>query len=178
MTLLQHMLLPSMRLVQERPRPWMAMLTGNSRLESGEIVGVAKWNFYDDTASQFPFADVHPPNANIPFLEFFFGSMNNERNEKMKGKRQVLMSLLAIDPAYQRMGIGGKLLDWGLAKCDSEGRDCWIDATKEGKGLYEKFGWKEVSVITLELEKWGGPKGSVYYNTCMLRPAQPVKRGS
>jgi len=59
-------------------------------------------------------------------VEWFFGKLDDARNKGLEGKKHALMALLAIKPEYQRIGLGTKLLQWGLRKCDEEGLDCWV----------------------------------------------------
>ncbi|EHK98920.1 hypothetical protein M7I_5210 [Glarea lozoyensis 74030] len=39
------------------------------------------------------------------------------------------------------MGVGSRLLEWGVKKADEEGLDIYLDGSKMGAALYEKFGW-------------------------------------
>jgi GNAT superfamily N-acetyltransferase len=51
---------------------------------------------------------------------------------------------LAVDPSYQRRGIGGLLVDWGLNQARAKGAKAYTDASPFGKGLYLKKGFKIV----------------------------------
>lgn len=53
------------------------------------------------------------------------------------------MNVLAILPAYQRLGIGQAMLATVLKLADEEGRRVFVEATPEGASLYRKFGWVE-----------------------------------
>lgn len=139
-------------------------------LSDGKIVGMAKWNFFlDPTVPQHPWQMELPPNTNQELCEHYFGSLDKARNEAMAGKKHILMAILCVSPEYQRMGIGGKLLEWGLQQADREGVECWIDSSPFGLGLYKKFGWKEVGYLDIELGKWGGEQGKVRRTVHMVR---------
>jgi GNAT superfamily N-acetyltransferase len=153
----------------------MMVLIHVSRLSTGKIVGIAKWHFFLDLGPHCVYPKKFPPGGNAELGALFFRSLEEKRDAVLAGKKYALMAVLAIDPAYQRMGIGKKLLDWGLAKCDEEGWECWIDATKNGKGLYEKCGWELVEDKHFDLEKYGGAKGATDTCSCMLR--QPQSQG-
>lgn len=58
----------------------------------------------------------------------------------------------SIDPAYQRKGVGALLLKTWLADVDKEGPVVYVNATREGKGLYEKFGWRFVEELVNDLD--------------------------
>jgi GNAT superfamily N-acetyltransferase len=137
---------------------------------SNKVIGIAKWNFFLDAEKQFPWPKEYGPGTNAEFCKYFFGRLDKERNEMMEGKKHALMAVLAIDPEFQRGGVGRKLLEWGLDKADKEGVELWIDASQYGKGLYEKMGWKEVGVVEVDVGKWGSETGGVNRTVCMIRP--------
>ena len=53
---------------------------------------------------------------------------------------------LAVDPSYQRRGIGRKLMEWGLERSKEEDVPITLTGTPAGLRLYEKIGFKEVQV--------------------------------
>jgi ribosomal protein S18 acetylase RimI-like enzyme len=110
-------------------------------------------------------------NANVELLNWFFGSLDEKRNAFMvpRGKGYLYMALLAVDPKCQRMGVGRKLLEWGLEKADGEGLECWIEASPAGKPLYEKVGWREVGFTDVELRRWGWTGEEVSRTVSMFR---------
>ncbi|KAK0128243.1 hypothetical protein ONS95_000220 [Cadophora gregata] len=138
-------------------------------LPSGRIVGFAKWNFFSTNGPQNPFPTEFPPAGNPEFGKWLFGEFARVMNEKMLGKKYVYMHVLVVDPEFQRHGIGKRLLEWGLKLVDDEGLETYIDASPEGRGLYEKLGWKTINVLDMDLSKWGGKdERSTAYS--MIRP--------
>ena len=93
-----------------------------------------------------------------------------------RGKGYVYMAILAVGPEWQRMGVGRKLLEWGLEKADREGLECWIEASPAGKPLYEKVGWREVGFTDVELKKWGWKGEEVSRTVSMFREVGGGKR--
>lgn len=87
----------------------------------------------------------------------------------MKGKKHALMATLAIQPEWQKLGLGGRLLEDGLKRCDAEGTECWIDASAKGKGLYLKHGWVQCGKVDIELKRWGAETDEVAETACMVR---------
>jgi len=59
------------------------------------------------------------------------------------------LATLAISPAYQRRGVGGLLIDWGLEKAREEGVPVVLEATPNGLGLYLKKGFREIGECVL-----------------------------
>ena len=54
-----------------------------------------------------------------------------------------ILANLVIRPDWQRRGVGSRLLDYGLELIDQRGVVCWTDASAQGIGLYQKYGWEE-----------------------------------
>lgn len=82
------------------------------------------------------------------------------------------MSILAVLPEYQRKGLGGVLLDHGLALADRDGAKTYIEASKKGVGLYLKRGWKRVGEIQTDMRPYGGQ--TIECTELMMRDPQPV----
>jgi ribosomal protein S18 acetylase RimI-like enzyme len=57
--------------------------------------------------------------------------------------------ILAIDPAHQRRGIGKMLLKHGLELAGKAGKDAFLIATPEGRGLYRSFGFFDVGELAV-----------------------------
>jgi GNAT superfamily N-acetyltransferase len=128
-----------------------------AELPDGKIIGMAKWHLFLDPASTENPWDVElPPTANLGLYNQYFGDIQAARVKWLGGKRHILMAILAVDPEYQRMGVGHELLRWGLELADEEQVETWIDASAAGYGLYKQFGWEEVGKVYLDLAPWGG----------------------
>lgn len=82
--------------------------------------------------------------------------------------KYVVLELLVIHPEYQGLGAGRKLLERGLEDAAALNLDeAFLEATDAGRSLYQKFGWKDVEVFSVDLRKYGG-KG-IRNNTFMHR---------
>jgi hypothetical protein len=61
---------------------------------------------------------------------------------------------------------------WGLQKADELGLPTYLEATSEGKPLYERFGFQTVHVTTFELSRYGGSGTEV--STVMIRQKSKI----
>lgn len=55
------------------------------------------------------------------------------------------LDTLATHPDYQRRGAGSALMEWGCKMADEAGVAAYVDASKSGAPLYEKFGFVDKS---------------------------------
>ena len=73
------------------------------------------------------------------------------------------LSLLVVDPDWQRRGFGSRLIRPGLAAADEEGLPCYLETQKEANlAWYARFGFE----LTRTIELAGTPP--VW---CLTRPA-------
>ena len=83
------------------------------------------------------------------------------------------LEMLATLPVYQGRGYGRQLVNWGLARADQDGTDCYLEASDEGLSLYRKLGFSEVDEVKVDVQL---NEGSIekFRNLCMIRkPASP-----
>ncbi|EPE25504.1 Acyl-CoA N-acyltransferases (Nat) [Glarea lozoyensis ATCC 20868] len=71
----------------------------------------------------------------------FMEPMMRQHEVVMAGRKHYFLEILATHPDFRQMGVGSRLLEWGVKKADEEGLDIYLDGSKMGAALYEKFGW-------------------------------------
>ncbi|KAF7588124.1 hypothetical protein BBP40_006157 [Aspergillus hancockii] len=59
------------------------------------------------------------------------------------------LSTLAVHPAYQRQGIGRKLVEWGLEQATQDEIPVGLEASAKGTHLYHSLGFQIVNEIPL-----------------------------
>jgi len=57
---------------------------------------------------------------------------------------------LCVDPAFQRRGVGGMLIDWGQEQATLEGCPVGLTASMIGQELYRKKGFRAYGHISCE----------------------------
>ena len=71
--------------------------------------------------------------------------LNQAHSQAVKGRHWQL-TVLAVDPARRRQGIGGHLIQPMLARADAERLPCYLDTqTESNVRFYEKYGFVVVS---------------------------------
>lgn len=56
--------------------------------------------------------------------------------------QSVDLDLFGVHPSFQRLGLGAKLLEWGLSRADQEGMEVFLSSSSEGRRLYQKHGFQ------------------------------------
>jgi GNAT superfamily N-acetyltransferase len=74
------------------------------------------------------------------------------------------LDLCAVDPAYQRRGVAGKLVQWGLDEAKRRGNlECTTEGSAMGRPVYRKLGFKDegngdiVFEVDDEFASWDKP---------------------
>ena len=86
---------------------------------------------------------------------------------------RLVVNILAVRPDYQRKGLGGLLLEQGLALADRDGARTYIEASVKGFSLYKKYGWKEFDEVVVDTRPYGGQ--GLESTKLMMREPQPLK---
>lgn len=75
-----------------------------------------------------------------------------------------VLDLCAVDPAFQRRGIAGKLVQWGLEEAKQRGNlECTTEGSAMGRAVYKKLGFKDEGVgdiifeVDDEFQSWDKP---------------------
>jgi hypothetical protein len=61
-----------------------------------------------------------------------------------------------------------------LKEVDRRGLQCVLGASKEGRGLYKRFGWVDYEVMVVDLEEYGGVGFGFDEHVLMNRPGRKV----
>jgi predicted N-acetyltransferase YhbS len=61
----------------------------------------------------------------------------------------------AVHPNWQRKGVGSMLVQKFLKSVDANHAKCYVHSSRIGKSLYERFGFKMMGVVTVNLKEFG-----------------------
>jgi GNAT superfamily N-acetyltransferase len=79
---------------------------------------------------------------------------------------------IAVHPDYQRRGVAGQLLQWGLDRADSEKLVSYLNGRPQARQLYENSGFRAVNIVPMPV-----PGLEVADMIAMVRQPQVVKSG-
>ncbi|KAJ6115256.1 acyl-CoA N-acyltransferase [Penicillium sp. IBT 16267x] len=80
--------------------------------------------------------DMMPDRCDLAFDGF-----EANRKKVMGEERHIFLDTLCTHPDYWRRGAGSMIVKWGCDLADQEGISAYLDASKNGAPLYEKFGF-------------------------------------
>src|SRR5277367_2147592 len=81
------------------------------------------------------------------------------------------LKILAVHPEFQRRGVGGELLDWGLKQAQERGENIYLESSEVATGFYLKKGFKVLGMMVVE------DKGDELIDTCMLWTPSKIMKG-
>ena len=123
-------------------------------INTGKIVSSGRWvrPYAEDTkiesAAEQPgheegrWTDQFMQTCDEELATAVFGAFDRNHAKFMELKRHWYMELLVTDPDYKGQGAASLILQYGLNLADVDNLPCYIDATPEGKPLYERLGWE------------------------------------
>ena len=130
---------------------------------SGKVAGMAKWNVFNNTMGVDPSqiqggdGDYWDDEDEKEYAKQVGPIFLTERNAAIarSGGNVVSLDILAVDPEYQRKGVGAALVAWGTEKADEMGVEAVVESSAFGKGLYEKNGFVFVKDVEVAVpERW------------------------
>lgn len=80
--------------------------------------------------------------------------LDKDRHENMAGRQYLHLMSLAINPEFQRKGIGSKLLQAMFEKTDSCGYSTYVSADIDNVDFYKKLGFKIIKQINIKINNY------------------------
>ncbi|OGM51085.1 hypothetical protein ABOM_000373 [Aspergillus bombycis] len=112
---------------------------------NGRIAAYAKWSLEtaEERGPRFP---PWHPDMNPERNDAFIGNMEPAVPGWLEERRiSVYLDMLGTHTDYRKMGAARMLIGWGCQMADQEGALAYIDASTDGRPVYEKFGFEDRS---------------------------------
>jgi Acetyltransferase (GNAT) domain len=114
------------------------------------MVGFAKWNSpftAGEAHTSMPPREIWPTDGNVDKAVEFFTLLFDKHEEMMGNRPHWYLEMISSRRAYQGQGGGGMLIRWGVEKADADKVECFLDATPDGKPVYERYGFKTLQSV-------------------------------
>ncbi|KAK6522594.1 hypothetical protein TWF281_002032 [Arthrobotrys megalospora] len=137
--------------------------------KNGKIVAFARWHVPQaDGKQDFPLP-TYPAHWDAELTDALWGGMPRNRLDVMGTRPHWMFEFLGVDKGYQGKGLGYRLMEWGCKQADATGLEVYLDATIQGRPLYNKwFGFQDRKILEFPLRPDGFKE---YYMMAMVRPA-------
>ncbi|KAL4773532.1 acyl-CoA N-acyltransferase [Aspergillus nidulans var. acristatus] len=142
---------------------------------TGKLVGLTRWAVYAEDqvveksveevvearlAADIPERRDDVARAIYTSIELgkreFLGIGTIDNNEKgIILRKRVELEAILVHPEYQRKGIAKRLLAWGIEEAKRLGVDLWLEATEEGRPVYERAGFQHLREVKVVCEGVG-----------------------
>ncbi|KAL6402103.1 hypothetical protein AUP68_14568 [Ilyonectria robusta] len=155
-------------LTKDLPDPNFEFLVMTTRSEGDgedQVVGYAKWVRPGTPIEMPPPADAWPQDGNPALAVEFFGKLTATHKHMMDDRPHWYLSLIGVRKEWMGKGAASPLMRWGVERADEDGLPCFLEATPNAKGMYEKYGFRVVGQQEFE-----SPSGRVL-DFYMLRDA-------
>ncbi|KAI9004641.1 acyl-CoA N-acyltransferase [Gaertneriomyces semiglobifer] len=134
------------------PNSYLMVVKARGEDEEEKVVGFAKWAgpVHPKTDMKKMAEKPMPVGIDVEFLTGFLTAMSEKHDQIWKDRPHYYLHLIATDPAYQGLGVGRLLLDFGLDKARKEGLPCYLEASPAGKPIYEHLGYEVVDQFEMD----------------------------
>ncbi|KUJ17684.1 uncharacterized protein LY89DRAFT_584027 [Mollisia scopiformis] len=129
---------------------------------SDRLVGAALWIFFESdpyTGKPLPECTWWPQGEGREFTTRCLMHVSKMRLLCCRGTKAVTdedqsdLNLCFVHPDFRRQGAGSQLLAWGVSKADEQKMVAYVDASGDGKALYEQFGFVASKQVTVNFTK-------------------------
>jgi GNAT superfamily N-acetyltransferase len=181
------------RLANSTPQPTLFKATNNL---TGNIIGIAHWTIHTtdeeitqsvtDIVTDIVAASI--PEMNRDAVRGFYTMVTEGKRDVLRvdvpvrgvygrtGKsfpvvklcRRVELETVFVHPAYRRRGVASALLEWGVAEAERLGLLVHLEATEEGRRVYERVGFEVVRGEWFDAGRFGG-EGGCEYTVCSFQ---------
>ncbi|KAL2114018.1 hypothetical protein VUR80DRAFT_1314 [Thermomyces stellatus] len=119
----------------------------------------------EDPRADRAVAELYPDDeAEQRFISQAMYSLHSPRRDRVKAIAQtdkpalLALDICAVHPRFQRRGIAGKLVQWGLAEAERRGGlEAVMEASVMGRPVYKRLGFQEFGEIVYHIdEEFGG----------------------
>jgi ribosomal protein S18 acetylase RimI-like enzyme len=157
------------------PHAHFLCIVDPSSATPSKILSYCKWN--SPSASIDLELPTWPEGADLEIANHFFGGLVRNHERIMKGRKHWYLEFVATRPEEQGKGAAGMLLRWGMQKADEQGTETYLEASPDGKPIYEHYGFKEVERLVVPLEGKEGIVGEEkeFVECFMVRPVTEKK---
>jgi len=119
------------------------------------IVGHAEWYIFDRERTEDEY--TRPPYIlagswidnpdKRQWVAEQYRPVRDMRHKYLRGRPHGLLAYLCVHESWRRKGIAGRLVRWGMDRCKALGIMAYLEASEDGRFLYQKLGFEAVGEL-------------------------------
>jgi predicted GNAT family N-acyltransferase len=78
-----------------------------------------------------------------------------QKDLKVYSFKHTVLALLVTDSQHRQRGAGSLLVQWGIEQSGATGLPCYLQASEQGRRLYEHYGFQEIDTVEYNLSDYG-----------------------
>ncbi|RDW56902.1 hypothetical protein BP5796_12969 [Coleophoma crateriformis] len=141
----------------------------------GKVVAFAQWKYPTPSSGMEKLGLEEmgfPDGTNIPFTESVFALYKGLLEKYYDAETMYYLAYMYVLPAYQRRGLGQRLMEQALLDADKDGAKAFVCASELGRGLYAKCEFKKVETVLVDFIRLGAV--GARNTTAMIREPSQV----
>ncbi|KEY67940.1 hypothetical protein S7711_02149 [Stachybotrys chartarum IBT 7711] len=97
--------------------------------------------------------EEYPASGDRELAARFFQANVDASRRVMAGEGEYwFLSTIVVRDDAQRRKVGSTMMDWGIRRADEQGLVTYVNGSEEGKGLYERYGFRTVATSEVEAD--------------------------
>lgn len=137
--------------------PGIRCIHTNATTGEETMVGFAEWFIYDKPRTEAEYMLTKPleglSEADQEKVAAWSGPVRAARVRWMGGRPAAEFKYVAVAKDWRRQGVATMCTRWGIERCRELGIPAYLEASEEGKPVYEKLGFEVMDRVAFE---WGG----------------------
>lgn len=125
-----------------------------------EVMAYAKWEVYEKGRPDLE--DLRKQMEESAKAVDQFGRLREVAHDYFctrngdKGKySHLLLALLVTAQQHRQRGAGSMLVRWGIELSETTGLPCYVQASEQGRRLYQHHGFEEIGTVEFNLSEYG-----------------------
>ena len=124
------------------------------------LVACGEWFIFDKPRSPEDMRKVHHlisaswlEGERRQKAERMFKPVIDTRAKWLSGQGHAILMFLATDKAWRRQGAAKSCVKWGLEKCEELRIPAYLEASQQGRPVYERLGFEVVEQLHMDVEE-------------------------
>ncbi|KAK3621126.1 hypothetical protein LTR56_022990 [Elasticomyces elasticus] len=121
------------------------------------IVGFGEWFIYDkwgqyEQVNELISGHWVEDDEKREIVQRWLEPVVDARRKWLHGRRCAVLVYMVVLPEWRRKGVASMIVRWGVDKCRGLGVLAYLEATEEGKQVYDKCGFETMETVWCNMD--------------------------